>query len=270
MYGAGQWQYSYQGHGLIEHNGATIGYKTSVTRFPNDNLGIIVLSNDGDFGYYIHESVKYHIAEEILGLQEVNWSSRYEKQWNDYVEKAQHFTPRPAPPLSPNAPFTSLAKESFSHPSYGVLQPCLILASVPFSSDALSEFSHCANLLSSSSVQRILGVSDLSIPTYIISWQGFFTTHLRLTHFNENLFNVTVIWSNAEVREKEGYSDGENGTKGDVLIGLDEHYEVEWVHGENGEEGLAFRGGFWGMGELDACSPGGVGKESAEVWFSRQ
>ena len=45
-----------------------------------------------------------------------------------------------------------------------------------------------------------------------------------------NLFNVTVIWSNAEVREKEGFESG-----GDVLYGLDNHYEVEWVHGE--EEG---------------------------------
>ena len=96
-------------------------------------------------------------------------------------------------------------------------------------------------------------------------------THLYLTHFNENLFNVTVIWSNAEVREKEGYSDrGE--VKGDILFGLNNHYEVEWVHSKNekGEEGLAFKGGFWGMEGLDARSPGGVGKESAEVWFARQ
>lgn len=28
--------------------------------------------------------------------------------------------------------------------------------------------------------------------------------HLRLQHFDANLFNVTVIWSNAEVRHKEG------------------------------------------------------------------
>ena len=60
---------------------------------------------------------------------------------------------------------------------------------------------------------------------------------VSLTHFSENLFNVTVICSNAEVREKEGFESG-----CDVLYGLDDHYEVEWVHGE--EEGLAFKVGF--------------------------
>jgi len=51
-------------------------------------------------------------------------------------------------------------------------------------------------------------------------------THLRLAHFSENLFNRTIIWSNAEVRQKEGFESG-----GGVLFGLDDRYEVEWVHG---------------------------------------
>jgi len=272
VYGAGQWRYSYQSHDLIEHGGSNPGYKTQVTRFPNDNLGIITLSNDDDVGEFIKEAVKFRIADEILGLEEMDWNDRYEKQWNADVERLQQVTPRPATPEPPSAPFTSLARESFSHPAYGILQPCLVPASVSSSPDSVFQSQHCTNLLSSYPVQRILSVSDLSIPTYIISWKRFFVTHLRLTHFNENLFNVTVIWSNAEVREKEGYFDGEDEVKGDVLTGLDEKYEVEWVHGKNGkeEEGLAFKGGFWGMEGLDARSPGGVGKESAEVWFTGQ
>ena len=70
-------------------------------------------------------------------------------------------------------------------------------------------------------------------------------------------------------REREGYLNGEDEVKGNVLGGLDDNYEVEWVHGKNGkeEEGLAFKGGVWGMEGLDARSPG---KESAEVWFTGQ
>lgn len=60
---------------------------------------------------------------------------------------------------------------------------------------------------------------------------------------------------------------------GDMLIGLDEHFEVEWVipsgNNKENEEGLAFKGGFWGMEGSDASSLGGEGKESAEVWFGR-
>lgn len=268
VYGAGQWRYSYQGHDLIEHGGNNPGYSTQVARFPDDNLGIITLSND-DSGGFIMESVKFRIAEEILGLKEIDWNDRQEKKWNKNVEEAQRLIPRPATPKLPSAPFTSLAQESYSHPSYGTLQPCLVPASVPFSSDSLFEFPHCANLLSSHPVQRILAAADLSIPTYIISWKRFFVTHLCLTHFNENLFNVSVIWSNTEVRENEGHSDGKGEAKApDFLVGLDDHYEVEWVHDSNGQEqeGLAFKGGFWG-GER---SLDGVGKESAEVWFARQ
>lgn len=273
VYGAGQWRYSYQGHDLIEHGGDIPGYVTQVARFPDDNLGIIILSNDA-LGIFVMESVKFRIAEDILGLKEVDWIDRQEKQWNKYVEEAQQITPRPATPKAPSAPFTSLAKESFSHPSYGTLRPCLVPASVPVYSDSLFEFPQlqfeCANLLSSHSVQRILAATDLSTPTYIIYWKRFFVTHLRLAHFNENLFNVTAIWSNAEVREEEGYSDGKGEANGDLLIGLDHHFEVEWVHGRNGQEqGLAFKGRFWGSG-LDVRSPDGVGKESAEVWFAKQ
>ena len=49
-----------------------------------------------------------------------------------------------------------------------------------------------------------------------------------------------------------------------MLLGLDEHFEVEWVHGE--EEGFAFKDGFWGK---EGRSPGGTGKDSAEVWFNK-
>ena len=186
---------------------------------------------------------------------------RYEKVHNEYVAEAQQLTPRPSSPKSPSASFTQLGESSFSHPTYGVLQPCLVPAAIS-SLDEFTTHPHCTDLLASHPVQRILDQSDLSIPTLIIPWKRTFATHLRLAHFSENLFNVTVIWSNAEVREKEGFESG-----GDVLIGLDEHFEVEWVHGE--EEGLAFKDGFWGKEGLDSRSPGGTGKDSAEVWFNK-
>jgi len=97
-----------------------------------------------------------------------------------------------------------------------------------------------------------------------MAWKRGSSTHLRLSHFSQNIFNVSVIISNAEDRELEGF--GEKGAGGDVIFGLDQNFEVEWVTGE--EEGLAFRGGFWGKGK-NANSPVGQGKESAEVWFAK-
>ena len=185
---------------------------------------------------------------------------RYEKEYSEYIKKAQRLTPRPPLPKAPSGSFTQFAGSSFSHPTYGTLQPCL----VPWTVSSLDDtpYPHCVDLLASHPVRRILENSDLSIPTLIIPWERTFATHLRLAHFSENLFNVTVIWSNAEVRQKEGLE-----SDGDVLYGLDEHYEVEWVHGE--EEGLAFKDGFWGKEGIDSRSPGGTGIDSAEVWFNK-
>ena len=183
---------------------------------------------------------------------------RYEKKLNE-VKKAQQLTPRPSLPRAPSGSFAHLAKSSFSLPTYGILQPCLVPGTVD---ENPMIYPHCVDFLASHSVRRILKNSDLSILTLIIPWKQSFSTHLRLAHFPENLFNVTVIWSNAEVRQKEGFESG-----GDVLYGLDEHFQMEWVHGE--EEGLAFKDGFWGKEGLDSRSPGGTGKDSAEVLFKK-
>ena len=75
MYGAGQRRYSYQGHDITEHGGSNPGYRTQVARFPNDNLGIITLSNDEN-GNSLLEAVKFRIADEILGLKQLDWNDR--------------------------------------------------------------------------------------------------------------------------------------------------------------------------------------------------
>ena len=127
---------------------------------------------------------------------------------------------------------------------------------------------HCDPLLQSHPVKRALSVIDLSIPTYVIPWKRTLATHVILAHFSDNLFNATVLWTNSEVRKREGY-----GANGDLVIGFNEHFEVEWVKGRDEgdverEEGLAFKGGFWGKEGPDSQSPAGERKDSAEVWFA--
>lgn len=177
------------------------------------------------------------------------------------MKKLQQWTPRPESPQPPSAPFISLAHRSFTHPTYGTLKPCFV------SKNISALLPTCASLLQTSPVQRILGLSDLSVPTLIVPWKRMLATHLRLTHFSHNTFNATVIWTNAEVRAKEGLHKGDSPDQGDLVTGLEDNFEVEWVHGET--EGLAFKGNFWGKEGLDSKAPGGSGKESAEVWFAR-
>ncbi|KAJ3859249.1 beta-lactamase/transpeptidase-like protein [Lentinula novae-zelandiae] len=241
MYGAGQERYTYRGHDLIEHGGSNPGFKTQVTRFPNDNLGIVVLSNDEDFGTEIHQIVIRRIADEILGLDPLDWKIRLQAQRQKFnAEMVKMALPRPEAPRLPTAPIASMEGASFMHPTYGLLQPCYIEPE-----------------------------DTLAIPTLIIPYNGFFVTYIMLRHFCGNLFNGSIIWSNWVVREKEGYHHNNENVGKDIIIGFDNRFEVEWVHEtKSAQGGLAFKGGFWGKGKK-AKAPMGTGKESAEVWFGK-
>ncbi len=75
VYGCGQWRYTYQGHEIIEHGGHNPGFLTQVARFPNDNLGLVLLSNDED-AYGLYDAVKWRIVEDVLALPHIDWDSR--------------------------------------------------------------------------------------------------------------------------------------------------------------------------------------------------
>lgn len=47
-YGFGWFLAPYKGHARMSHDGETIGFRTTIQRFPNDNLSIIVLANRSD------------------------------------------------------------------------------------------------------------------------------------------------------------------------------------------------------------------------------
>ncbi|KAJ4481281.1 beta-lactamase/transpeptidase-like protein [Lentinula aciculospora] len=274
VYGAGQERYMYRGHDLIEHGGSNPGFKTQVTRFPNDNLGIVVLSNDEEFGTEIYQIVIRRIADHVLGLEPLDWKTRFQAQREkSTAEKVNAALPRPKTPSHPSKSISSIEDSSFLHPTYGVLHPCYVGIKTKRPSH-----SRCALVIADTVTQQIIESpftlnstlkDTLNIPTLIIPFNGFFSTHIMLRHFDGNLFNGSVLWSNHHVRENEGYHNGHEEVEGDIIIGFDERFEVEWVHeSELSEEGLAFKGGFWGKGK-EAKVPTGSGKESAEVWFSK-
>ncbi|KXN86044.1 hypothetical protein AN958_10520 [Leucoagaricus sp. SymC.cos] len=301
VYGAGQWRYSYRGREMVEHGGNNPGYKTQVARFPNDNLAIVAMSNDAQGGFLM-ESAKWRIIDDVLfkDQETIDWNDRYEELWTNYTRDSQRLTPRPSPPKLPSSPIELLAQRTFEHPTYGSFQPCLVPTSFSwnYNTSDHEQSAECAILLESLAVRRILEGTNLTIPTLIAPWKRTFATHLRIQHFDANLFNVTVLWSNAEVRRKEGLSTGLHPSSyppsrvaieserrqgafgaapranvheddGDMLLGMDEHFELEWIVGSE-EEGLVFKGGFWGMEGTDAQEPVGMGKDSAEVWFARR
>jgi CubicO group peptidase (beta-lactamase class C family) len=47
-YGFGWFLAEYQGHKRLSHDGSTIGFRTTIQRFPDNKLTIIILSNRAD------------------------------------------------------------------------------------------------------------------------------------------------------------------------------------------------------------------------------
>ncbi|KAJ7135135.1 beta-lactamase/transpeptidase-like protein, partial [Mycena filopes] len=209
VYGCGQDISSYRGRVIIEHGGSNPGFKTQVTRFPNDNLGVIVLSND-ERGGHILESVKWRIVDHVFGLEPIDWAQRYADELAEGIRNNQAVTPRPSPPVLPSVPFSAM-EGTFTDGAYGSIQPCFVHSATSGLSPA------CTAVLNTPVVQRILSASEAdTVPTFIVPFKRTFSTHLRLAHFSGNTFNASVIWSNAEVRAAEGYPAG-----GDVVSGLD-------------------------------------------------
>ncbi|KAF9524480.1 beta-lactamase/transpeptidase-like protein [Crepidotus variabilis] len=282
VYGAGQIRYSYRGREIVEHGGHNPGYRTQVARLPEDNLGVISMSND-DVGGPLMESVKWRIIDDALGLQKIDWNSRYEKVWNDYLEKARKHTPRPKNPEVSRSTLVSLTSHTFGHPTYGTLKPCFVPGSVlPFPENTLMlpEQPHCTDFLSLPPTQRLLADTNLTSPTFLIPFDVGFATHLLLKHFDGNIFNLTAVLTNWAAREeykrKHGSIQqlssqglGQGRDRGDLVLRWLETFEAEWIDKGENEQGLAFRGGFWGKEGPDARSPEGTGKHSAEVWFDR-
>ncbi|KAJ7928660.1 hypothetical protein B0H13DRAFT_1476875, partial [Mycena leptocephala] len=67
VYGCGQHRFSYRGYDVVEQGGCNPGFKTEVVRFPNDNLGVVVLSNDEN-GSHLLAPMKWRIVDHIFGL----------------------------------------------------------------------------------------------------------------------------------------------------------------------------------------------------------
>ncbi|RYE55662.1 MAG: serine hydrolase, partial [Sphingobacteriales bacterium] len=71
-YGLGWMLSSYRGRYLVEHGGNINGFSASVSFFPTEGLGIVVLSNQN--ASQVPNVVRSSIADRLLDLKPVNWN----------------------------------------------------------------------------------------------------------------------------------------------------------------------------------------------------
>lgn len=83
LYGLGWDLRDYEGREIVSHTGGVDGFVTSVTLLPEEDLGIVVLTNTDQNGFY--EALKWEIIDSYLGLPYRNYShfylERYQQMW---------------------------------------------------------------------------------------------------------------------------------------------------------------------------------------------
>ena len=75
-YGMGWSINTYRGHLRLAHNGSIEGYRSQMTFFPNNNLGVVVLTNTGFADYHFVNTISNYVSDQWLGLSMIDWSAR--------------------------------------------------------------------------------------------------------------------------------------------------------------------------------------------------
>ena len=111
---------AFRGHKMVHHGGNIDGFSAEVNFLPNDSLGVVVLTNMN--GTFVRDFLPFVIYDRLLGLDPINWSSRYQTLFNrgramqdsarakDVAAKVANTTPS-----HPLADYAGV----YHHPGYG-------------------------------------------------------------------------------------------------------------------------------------------------------
>jgi CubicO group peptidase (beta-lactamase class C family) len=79
LYGMGWDLMDYEGREIVSHTGGVDGFVTSVTLLPEENLGVVVLTNTDANAFY--QAVKWEIIDSYLGLPYRDYSGVYKPRF---------------------------------------------------------------------------------------------------------------------------------------------------------------------------------------------
>ncbi|HYG99055.1 MAG TPA: serine hydrolase [Terriglobales bacterium] len=91
----------YRGRKLVDHTGGLAGLVSKVEMVPEENLGIVVLTNQEENGAY--QSVIYHILDHYLKLPATDWTTAFRNEKNRQLAEAAEVERRQSTARNPNA-----------------------------------------------------------------------------------------------------------------------------------------------------------------------
>ncbi|MBO0779196.1 MAG: serine hydrolase, partial [Ktedonobacteraceae bacterium] len=125
-YGLGWSINSYRGHLVVQHGGGIDGFSALTMLFPDDNIGMVVLTNRE--GCPAHTVVAFNAFERLLGLSETPWSERFKKEVDEQEEMLekgkQESASKRVLDTHPSHELSAYTGD-FEHPGYGRLSVTL-------------------------------------------------------------------------------------------------------------------------------------------------
>ncbi|WP_414583481.1 serine hydrolase [Scytonema sp. PCC 10023] len=122
FYGLGWAITSYRGHNLIQHGGNINGFSARTTVLPQDNIGIVVLTNMDQNP--VINTVTYYVCDRLLGLDEALWNERMQEKYAQAKEATakakEQITSDRKTPTQPSHPLEDYTGY-YEHPAYGIL-----------------------------------------------------------------------------------------------------------------------------------------------------
>lgn len=118
-YGYGWILNSYKGHYRVEHGGGIDGFRASVVIFPNENIGIVILTNQSSYEAAL--MVRNTIADRMLKMEKTDWINQYLENQKKAAESGSSVETSVKPKnyeTKPTHPLNEYAGE-YSNPGYG-------------------------------------------------------------------------------------------------------------------------------------------------------
>jgi CubicO group peptidase (beta-lactamase class C family) len=122
-YGMGFFVTTYRGHKFVHHGGNIDGFTALVAFLPQDNIGLVILSNQNSSP--LPAVVAYNVWDRMLGMDQVDWTARIKQQRamskaSEQDAKQKGYTTKRAG-TRPSHEMGEYAGE-YEHPGYGIVK----------------------------------------------------------------------------------------------------------------------------------------------------
>ncbi|KAJ7111218.1 hypothetical protein C8R44DRAFT_633279, partial [Mycena epipterygia] len=217
-----------------------------ITRFPNEGVGIAVLTNDDAFGIQFGDVIKFRLIDEVFGLDPVDWNSRSKLAVEQAQLSSAALTATPSPPNA-SLPFPlATVQRAYRNRGYG---PDIALCAP----SAVSP--DCTALLANlnQTFPAELAAADL-----VWAWNRLTATYVALKHFDGAVFNVSA-W----IAMPTGNASVPFWAYDSMLEGNIAEFDVT----KGKVSGFGIRGGIWIAGPGVGEPQGKTVEARSEVWF---